>query len=487
MKTKILLIALLLLNTSSLAFSKTHSKTVFEAKVEMPKINNNWAQPLDNRFSTGLTFNSTFPEIDWWKSFQDKNLEALIEDSLTNNPDINIAKTNIEEARGLVKYVHASELPKVNIGGQYSRYKFSENVILPGADSSGSFFGNGDPFNYFSIPVNASYELDYLHKNKDKTESAKKIYKASEFEEKAIRIALISDVASAYFNLVKIDKLIELQSKKNNISNDILKMANAKYQKGFANFEDVERIKLETKKNTIKYNELLVQQSIICNQLAVLTGHEPTKVQNLERSSWSDEFGDTSIINAGISSDLLARRPDIMAAESGLQSALIDVRVARKEFMPSIVLNIQDLGFMATSFSNVFNSNSFNYMIGGILNQRIFNGGATTANLRIKKAIAERKLHQYRKTILIALKEVEDSFAKINSDYDSIKNQEKNTKSSSEILKISNAKYAKGFLDYIAVRENENEYYENQMLLVNLQSKFLIDRISLYKNLGGGY
>lgn len=483
MKTRILLITLLILNTSSLAYSKT----LFEAKVEMPKIDNNWSQPKDSRFSTGLTFNSTFPDIDWWKSFQDKNLETLIEDALINNPDINIAKTNIEEARGIVKYVHAGELPKVNIGGQYSRYKFSENVILPGADSSGSFFGNGDPFNYFSIPVNASYELDYLHKNKDKTESAKKIYKASEFEQKAVRIALISDVASAYFNLIKMDKLIELQNQKINISNDILKMANAKYQKGFVNFEYVEELKLEIKKNTIKHNELLVQQAILCNQLAVLTGHEPTKIQTFERAKWSDELVDTSIINAGISSDLLTRRPDIMAAEAALQSSLIEIKIARKEFLPSIVLNIQDLGFMATSFGNVFNSNSFNYMIGGILNQKVFNGGATTANLRIKKANAERRLHQYRKTILIALKEVEDSFAKINSDYDSLQNQKKNTNSSNEILKISNAKYKKGFVDYIAVRENENKYYENQMLLVDLQSKFLMDRISLYKELGGGY
>lgn len=483
MKKRILLITLLLLNTSSLAFSKT----LFEAKVEMPKIVNDWSQLQDKKLSTGLTFNSTFPELDWWKSFQDKNLESLIEDALTNNPDINIAKTNIEEARGMVKYVHAGELPKVNIGGGYSRYKFSNNVNLPGADSSGSFFGNGDPFNYFSAPVNASYEVDYLRKNRDKTESAKKLYKASEFEEKAVRIALISDVASAYFNLIKMDKLIDLQNQKINITNDILKMANAKYQKGFANFEYVEEIKLQVKKNIIEYNELLVQQAILCNQIAVLTGHEPTKIQIIERAKWSDGLADKSIINAGISSDLLTRRPDIMAAEAQLQSSLIDIKVARKEFLPSIVLNVQDLGFMATSFGNVFNSNSFNYMIGGILNQKIYNGGATTANLRVKKATAERRLYQYRKTILTALKEVEDSFARINSDYDSLQNQEKNANSCNELLKISNAKYAKGFVDYIAVRENENKYYENQMLLVNLQSKFLIDKISLYKELGGGY
>lgn len=483
MKIRLLIFTLLLLNTTSQAFSKV----LFEAKVEMPKIENNWCQLQDKQLSTGLTFNSTFPEVDWWKSFQDKYLEALIEDAIVNNPDINIAKTNIEEARGIVKFVNAGELPKVNIGAGYSRYKFSNNVNLPGADSTGSFFGNGDPFNYFSAPVSASYELDYLRKNKDKTESAKKLYKASEFEEKAVRIALISDVASAYFNLIKVDKLIELQNQKINTTNDILKMANAKYEKGFVNFEYVEAIKLEIKKNTIEYNELLVQQSMLCSQIAILTGHEPKNVQAFEREKWSDKLADKSVINSGISSDLLTRRPDIMAAEAQLHSALIDIKVARKEFLPSIVLNVQDLGFMATSFGNVFNSNSFNYMIGGILNQKVFNGGATTANLRIKKATAERRLYQYRKSILRALKGVEDSFVKINSDYDSLQNQEKNTHSSNEILKISNAKYAKGFVDYSAVRENENKYFANQMLLVDLQSKLLIDRISLYKELGGGY
>lgn len=483
MKTRIILIALLILNSHSIAFANR----LFEAKVEMPKVENSWYQIQDKKLSTCLTFNSTFPELDWWKSFQDDNLNALIEDALTNNPDINIAKINIEEARAMVKAVHAGELPKVNAGASYDRVKFSENVNLPGADSSGSFFGNGQAFNYFSVPVNASYEVDYLHKNRDKTESAKKMYKATEYEEKAVRIALISDVASAYFNLIKMDKLIELQKKRIVISNDIIKMENAKYQKGFVNFEDVEAIKSEAKQNLIEYNELTKEQAIICSQLAILTGHEPTALSIFERAKWSKELANTNLINSGISSDLLTHRPDIMAAEAELQSSLIDIKVARKEFLPSIVLNIQDLGFMATSFNNVFNSNSFNYLIGGILTQKLFNGGATKANLRIKKATSERRLYQYRKTIITALKEVEDSFAKINSDYDSLKNQEINTHSSKEVLKIFNAKYTKGFVDYIAVRESENKYYENQILLVESQSNFLMDRISLYKELGGGY
>lgn len=488
MKTRIILITLLLLNSHSLAFSKTFSKTFFEAKVEMPKIENSWCQIQDNKLATGLNYNESFPELDWWKSFQDNNLNALIEDALTNNPDINIAKTNIEEARGMVKAVFAGELPKVDAGGTYYRAKFSENVNFPGTDgSTGSFFGNGQAFNFFSFPINASYEVDYLRKNHDKTESAKKMYKATEYEEKAVRIALISDVASAYFSLIKIDKLIELQGKRITIAKDILKMENAKYQKGFANFEDVEAIKAEVKQNEIENNELIKEQALICSQLAVLTGYEPTSLSTFERAKWSKELADTNIINSGVSSDLLARRPDIMAAEAELQSSLIDIKVARKEFLPSIVLNIQDLGFMATSFNNVFNSNSFNYLIGGILTQKLFNGGATKANLRIKKATSERRLYQYRKTILTALKEIEDSFAKVNSDYNSLKNQEKNTNSSKEVLAVLNAKYAKGFVDYIAVREIENKYYENQMLLVDSQSNFLMDRISLYKELGGGY
>ena len=176
-----------------------------------------------------------------------------------------------------------------------------------------------------------------------------------------------------------------------------------------------------------------------------------------------------------------------MSSESQLQSSLIDIKVARKEFLPTINLSLRDLGFMATSFNKLFDSNSFNYMIGGILNQSIFNGGATVANLKIKKATADIRLQEYRKTILTALKEVEDSFVKINNDYNSLKNQEKNIESNQSILTVSKAKYSKGFVDYITVREQEKQYYDNQMGLISTQSKFLMDKISLYKDLGGGY
>jgi len=483
MKKIILLIVILILSIHSEVFAKS----IFEAKIEMPKIEKSWTQNQQTQFSSGLSFNTNFPDIEWWEGFQDKNLNALIEDAFKWNPDINIAKTNIEQAKGMVKYVFANELPHADIGSTYLRSKFSENVVLPGTDSNSGFLGNGKAFNFFSTPINVSYEVDYLRKNHDKTESAKKLYKAAQYEEQAVKISLISEVASTYFNLIEMDKLLELQENKIMILNDILGMKEAKYHKGFIDFEDVETTRTEIKQNENTYNDLLIQQSLLANKLAILVGHEPANLSSFKRSKWTAKLVNTDIINGGISSDLLTRRPDIMAAESQLQSSLIDIKVARKEFLPTINLSLRDLGFMATSFNKLFDSNSFNYMIGGILNQSIFNGGATVANLKIKKATADIRLQEYRKTILTALKEVEDSFVKINNDYNSLKNQEKNIESNQSILTVSKAKYSKGFVDYITVREQEKQYYDNQMGLISTQSKFLMDKISLYKDLGGGY
>lgn len=490
MNNKVLIIMLLILimNTPSYARQEKQAKSVFEQKIEFPQIESSWSQLQYNKISAGLKYNEQFPELDWWLEFDDKYLNEYIEKALIHNPDINIVKINIEEANGIVKSVFANQLPKINIGAGYNRMKFSENFTLPGETSSqGGFFGNGSPINFFNFPLNVSYELDFLGKNFDKTKSAKKMKEAVECQEKAVRISLISQVASSYFNLIESDKLIELQALKVLSLKDVLKMTEAKYEKGFADFNEVELAKINIKENETTLNNLRIQQAAFASQLAILTGLEPSDLTLYERAEWNRTLTDEMIINSGISTELLTRRPDIMAAEARLKSSLIDVKAARKEFLPTIKLNISDLGFMATSFSNVFKSNSFNYIMGGALNQNIFNGGATFANLRIKKAQAERNLQEYRKVILTALKEVEDSFASINNDFDSLKNVEKNKNSSKEILAIQKSKYLKGFVDYIEVRNAEAKYLDNEMLLVKAQSKLINDRVNLYKQLGGGY
>ena len=180
----------------------------------------------------------------------------------------------------------------------------------------------------------ANYEADILLKNRDKTRSAKKAYEAARYEEKAVYLSLLSDVASVYVNILEYDELIKIQKENVGIYTKLLAADNKKYARGVINSTQLNNTakQLENTRNNLE--KLEKEQEILLMQLALLSGMPAESTKDLKRGSITN-FEYSGKIPDEVLSDVIFARPDVMAAETKLERAKIDIRVARKEFLPT--------------------------------------------------------------------------------------------------------------------------------------------------------
>ena len=270
--------------------------------------------------------------FDWWKKQNDEHLEKYIVSAINNNYDIKTTALKIEQAQINVMATRAGQMPTISVGASPVLAKLPDTTKTMGS---------------FALPIMASWELDLFGKNWDKTKSSKKLLKSAESQAMASDIAIISAVGATYYNIVKLDKLIEIQKdlvKDRETIYNLMKLSN---DEGIVSTSDL--IQAE-KSFVMAQNELLDYEKArnsALNALAVLIGDSPENKKEYARIS-ADELNLNFDIPNEISSDIITSRPDYKSLEYQLESAGLDVRVAKKEFLPTINI-LGALAFVATS------------------------------------------------------------------------------------------------------------------------------------------
>ena len=430
----------------------------------------------------GHEIRNTFPEKNWWLKFNDPLLTDYIEQTIRENRDIKTALSHIEEARATARYTMGSEFPQVTVYPSYFRLKNSAVSKTSGPASAAS---SKPASNIFLVPVVAQYELDLFLKNHDKTKSSKKEAVATEFDEQTVQISLISETATAYFNLIKSDKLLELNKQLLCELEKSRELKNSLFKEGEISYDDIlinEQAIAKTQADTAQLQKL---QETAVHQLCILTGKFPVEQSCFPRSDFDKIFFDKEI-QIGTPCDLISRRPDILAAEARLQEAGINISVARKEFLP--VFNITGaFGYESIPLNTLFNLKGILAAAGAIASESLFTGGRKTATLRLNKAKCKTALLQYQKTILVSFQEVEDSLSTIKSDFMQHKETESQVLKSEHLLELTNSRYQQGENSLLDVINAQKELINLEQIKVQLKSDLLIDNISLYKSLGGGF
>lgn len=412
-----------------------------------------------------------YVNLNWWENFSDANLSYYIQEAIKNNHDARKATYAVEEYRQFVKYQFAQELPSFSVGGNYIGVHFPDGAMKD--------FNK----NIFTVPFSASYEADIFLKNRDKTKAKDRAYKASEFQEKGVYIALAADVATVYFNISKFNELIKLQQEAVNIKNEVLRRDEQRFQRGVISAYKLNNSKRDLQNARVSLDEYIKSRDKSLNQLAVLIGDSAENSCSYKISSFNSiKFN--AVVPAEISSDVVFSRPDILAAEQNLQKAKIDVRIARKEFLPRITIN----GLY--SFTNLGGGSFFSWestvaALAAGISQDIFKGGMKIANLKIYKARYEQVFEAYKQTDLIALKEIRDSLLIIDNDSkinDEVQN--KLTYQYDNLNRVSKS-YQRGVVSLPSLL-NENELYlVSRQNKVNSQAALLVDYVTLYKAVGG--
>lgn len=414
--------------------------------------------------------NFDYVNMDFWERFGDDYLYCYIKHALENNHELKKAGKKVEEYRYKVRVSLGKELPSLITAPAYlgAQVPKLDNFELD--------------TNAFILPFLATYEADFLLRNRDKTRSEKKNYEAEKFREKAVYIALVSDVATVYINILKFDGLINIQEKivKNYIS--LYEKTKLRYDNGISSLTDLNNAKKDMIDAQNELTAYDMNRQNLLYELAVLIGECPENTENMKRGKF-EKFSLNYTPPESIESDVIFSRPDVMEAEKKLEKAKIDIRVAKKEFFPRF--NITGVYIFNTiAPGNFFSWEATLASIMAAAVTDLFAGGRKIANLKIKKAVYEQLFEEYKQTDMTALKEVNSSLYMIKNDNINYLNTVSKTKYEASNLNLANLNYIEGTFSLMDVLSGENKLYETDKNLINRRTAFLIDIITLYKAAG---
>lgn len=408
-----------------------------------------------------------YVNMNWWGNFNDDLLNGYIEKAVLNNYDLKMATINVEEYYQNVRLQFANELPSA-VGG------FGPGVFkAPGMTNTSSAFG---------LPVIVQYEADIFLKNHNKTKAVKKLYEGSKLDERAAYISVASAVGSTYFNIINLDKMISLQEQIVNIRQEIYNLMLIRNKEGLTSTADTVKANKALVAGQTDLIELKKNREKMLNQMCVLIGESPENANSIKRNSL-DSINYQLAIPSEIPSEIITQRPDYMKAELMVEKAGIDVKVAKKEFLPSINI-LGGALFNAGDIGSLFTTKNMLLGVGGGLMTPLFQGGSLIANLKLKKATYERILQDYYKTNLTAIQEVNDALVASRLDKDKMTQTTKQYNLEKSDYKYNEKKFNQGTISKLDLIQYQENLLTIEKLVAQQKVECMTDAISLYKATG---
>lgn len=419
----------------------------------------------------------------WWKLFGDSVLDSLIEQTISGNPDLKIAQERLVEARAVRRSVAAGrQLPTANVTGLYDSHSLNSSSN-PSANSGGGRSASG--VSLFQIGFDASYELDLFG-------GARASVRAAEAEklstEEAMRWTLVSVVAETtrgYLDLRLAQARASVARRNLEALEHSLRMTEARRAAGLTSNLDPMRAKAQASAYRAAIPQLEAQAQRSIHSIAVLTGKQPQQVQ-ADLSKAIDIPRARAEVLAGLPSDLLLRRPDIRQAERDIAANSARVRVAVSNLFPKFTLT-GNTGEQSTTLINVVSGVSRIWSYGWSVSWGILNLPLTRANINAAKSREKQALLRYEKTVLTALREVEDALYTLDSEKRRLADLEAAVSASAEAVRLSNIRYNRGLSSYLDVLDAQRTLYSAEDALVQGRSATGVALASLYKALGGGW
>ncbi|VFR64386.1 RND efflux system, outer membrane lipoprotein CmeC [plant metagenome] len=415
-------------------------------------------------------------DIGWREFFHDQRLQKLIELSLVNNRDMRIAVQRIEEARALYGQQRGEQFPSIGVGVQGTRQRLPEALRQPGQDAVTAQYQGG-------LALTA-FEIDLFGRLRNLSEAARQQYLQSEQARRSVQINLVGQVAQAYFSLRAADTQLDLVRRTLESRQSSFDLVNSRFEGGVAS--ELELNQSRTLLNTATSNlaQFTRERAQAVNLLVVLIGQQLPSDLPEALPFGSEQL--VATVPAGLPSDLLARRPDILGAENALQAANANIGAARAAFFPTISLTGQ-LGSASGSLSNLFEGGTGFWSFSPQIAAPLFAGGSLRAGVDLARARENIAVSQYEQAIQQAFREVSDALAGEATYGAQLTALRALEASSARTVELSNLRYEGGIDDFLQVQTAQVEYFNAQQSLVQTGLQSLINRTELYKALGGGW
>lgn len=415
-----------------------------------------------------------YMNYDWWQTYKDETLVNYMQQAYKYNQDLKISALKTKQAEQVVKQSFAAELPHLSFYGDLYRDFSASDVRL------GDVIIHDYKQNNFVLPLTMTYEADIWGENHLKTKSLKKQVEIMKQDERATYISLTSAIASQYYNLIKLDELIKAQEQLVKLQKEIAELTTVKYHNGLCPLPEL----LAEKQVATQFEEVLNiyinQRDTVVRELIVLIGDR--NLTNINRKNYSTVI--MPQIPSSIAAECIQNRPDLQKTEDYIQKIGIDVKVARRDFLPKFTIYGQ-AGFNAYSLSNIFGNHTFKSLAGIMPSLDLFTGGAKMAHLRYSKMEYEKAQQMYEKTILTSLQEVNDSLSsaiKSKKNYDMSLERNNLEKDKYKLTIQKQTIGALSELDRLKAQEwllmSEKEEASNKI-------NYIISTINMYKAVGG--
>jgi len=432
------------------------------------------APPVPDQFPTAATAQGRSAEtLPWRQVFLDERLQGVIDEALANNRDLRVAVLNVEKARSQYRIQRASLFPAVN--GTVSGTRGNTGEV----DSTGTPIGTTE---LYSANIGASWELDLFGRVRSLSQAALQNYFAVAENRKAAQISLISAVASAWMNLAADQDQLRLSAETLRLREESLSLTQKRFDLGSTDQMTLRQSQVLTEQARADVAALTATVQQDRNALRLLVGDD------IAPDRLPDSFPDHAILTdlpAGQPSDILLKRPDVMAAEYSLKAANADIGAARAAFFPRISLT-GSVGKASTDLGNLFDGTD-SWTFSPSISVPIFAGGANTANLAASKASRDIALAQYEGAIQSAFRDVADQLATRSTIDDRLTAQTNVVTAAADSHNLAQARFDRGIDSRLTLTDAERTLYGAQQQLIAVRLVRSLNLINLYAALGGGY
>jgi multidrug efflux system outer membrane protein len=430
--------------------------------------------PTAFRFEPGEV--AATADTDWWRQFGDPVLDGLIAEALAANWNVKLAAANVEAAAGVVTQARAPMFPQVGYGAGAMRTRLSD----AGRTTTDGFITN--PVSVYQGAFTASWELDLWGRIRRQTEAAQASYLASDEARRGVILALVANVATGYIELRGLDEALAVARKTQKVYADSLQIFRYQFQYGEVSQMNVAQAESQYETASAQIPALIQQIAALENALSVLLGRNPGPIPR------GRAVADLTAppVPAGLPSQLLERRPDILQAEQQLVTANAQIGAARAQYFPAISLS-GTFGSASTDLSNLFKGPASSWNYAGSVVGPIFTAGLISGQVAQAEATRQAALFNYRQTIQSAFADVSTALSSRQMLLERLASQEKLVRSLQDYSRLARLQYEGGYAPYSTVLQAEQTLFPAELTLATLRAQAASSVAAIYKALGGGW
>lgn len=407
----------------------------------------------------------TWPTLDWWTTLNSPELPPLETVAREQNLDLLAAAARVVQAQAQTGIAGSALFPSINATGTAQR-KGTDQKGVPG----------GNTQNTFGVSAQASYEVDLWGLNRDQLHAAEQSELAARYAQQTVALTITSSVANTYFDVLALRQRITIAKQNVEAARRILTITEAKVTNGVSSNLELAQQRALVASEEASIPPLEEQEREARYALAILLGRAP---EGFDVKSVNLDGIVTPVVQPGIPSSLLERRPDIAQAEAQLLAQHANVDAARAAFFPQISLS--------GSIGAAFSPTSMVWSIGASLLQAVFDAGRLSAESDLEKARQTELLVDYRKAVFSAFSDVESSLGQVSSLAEQERLVNEQEVNAAEAYRIAELQYREGVTDLLNVLQTQQTLFSAQDQLVQIRLARLQAGVSLYRALGGGW